>query len=80
MAKRKDCRHVRSFCRKNSITDKEINIERTEEALSTGANVIAAACPFCLTMLTDGTKIKEKEEDVEVKDIAELIAEAEDII
>ena len=60
--------------------DKEINIERTEEALSTGANVIAAACPFCLTMLTDGIKLKEKEEQVEVKDIAELIAEAEDLI
>jgi Fe-S oxidoreductase len=60
--------------------DKEINIERTEEAISTGANIIAAACPFCLTMLTDGVKIKEKEDQVEVKDIAELIAEADDII
>jgi Fe-S oxidoreductase len=59
--------------------EKEINIERTEEALSTGANVIAAACPFCITMLTDGVKIKEKEEEVEIKDIAELIAEAEDL-
>ena len=60
--------------------NKEINIERAEEALSTGADIIAAACPFCLTMLTDGIKIKEKEDQVEVKDIAELIAEAEDII
>ena len=60
--------------------DKEINIDRTEEALGTGANMIAAACPFCLTMLTDGIKLKEKEESVEVKDIAELIAEAEDIL
>ena len=60
--------------------DKDINIERTEEALSTGANLIAAACPFCLTMMMDGVKIKGKEEQVEVQDIAELIAEAEDLI
>jgi len=55
--------------------DKEINIERTEEALATGAKVIASACPFCMTMLTDGVKNKEKEEEVKVKDLAELIAE-----
>ncbi|HPZ88783.1 MAG TPA: (Fe-S)-binding protein [Flavihumibacter sp.] len=51
-----------------------INIERTEEALATGAPVIAAACPFCNTMLTDGVKSKEKESEVSVLDIAELIA------
>ena len=56
---------------------KEINIERTEEALETGANIIAAACPFCMTMMTDGVKSKEKEEDVKVLDLAELIAKAE---
>lgn len=56
--------------------DKEINIERTEEALATGANVIASACPFCMTMLSDGVKNKEKEEEVKVKDLAELISEA----
>ena len=56
--------------------DKEINIERTEEALATGANVIASACPFCLTMLSDGVKNQEREEDVKVKDLAELVAEA----
>lgn len=56
--------------------DKEINIERTEEALDTGAKVIASACPFCMTMLSDGVKNKEKEADVEVKDIAELIEES----
>ncbi len=56
--------------------DKEINIERTEEALATGANVIASACPFCMTMLSDGVKNKEKEADVKVKDLAELIAES----
>jgi Fe-S oxidoreductase len=57
--------------------DKEVNVERTEEALGTGANIIAAACPFCMTMLSDGIKNKEKENDVKVLDIAELIARAE---
>lgn len=55
---------------------KEVNIERTEEALGTGAEVIASACPFCMTMLSDGVKSKEKEE-VKVLDIAELIAKLE---
>lgn len=50
-----------------------INIERTDEALDTGASVIAAACPFCNTMLTDGVKNREKEEQVQVLDIAELV-------
>ncbi len=56
---------------------KEINIERTEEALNTGAGTIAVACPFCMTMMTDGVKTKEKETSVNVRDLAELIAEAE---
>lgn len=56
---------------------KEINIERAEEALQTGAGTIAVACPFCMTMLTDGVKAKEKEVEVRVKDLAELIAEAQ---
>ncbi|MFT4736188.1 MAG: heterodisulfide reductase subunit D [Cyclobacteriaceae bacterium] len=56
---------------------KEINIERTEEALQTGADTIAVGCPFCLTMMSDGIKNKEKEGEVKVKDLAELIAEAE---
>lgn len=51
-----------------------VNWERTNEAIDTGANVIAAACPFCNTMLTDGIKVKEKEESIEVLDIAEMIA------
>src|SRR4028118_2327017 len=55
---------------------KEVNIERTEEALATGASVIASACPFCMTMLSDGIKNKEKETQVKVYDIAELIAKA----
>ena len=52
---------------------KEINVERAEEALQTGASVIASACPFCMTMLGDGVKHFEKEETVKVFDIAELI-------
>ena len=51
-----------------------INLERTKEALATGASVIAAACPFCNTMMTDGVKSNEKEADVQVLDIAELVA------
>jgi Fe-S oxidoreductase len=50
-----------------------VNINRTNEAIATGANIIAAACPFCNTMLTDGVKVNEKEDDVRVLDIAELI-------
>ncbi len=54
--------------------NQEINIERTEEALDTGAEVIAAGCPFCMTMMGDGVKNKEKEGSVKVLDLAELIA------
>lgn len=50
-----------------------INLERSGEALNTGASIIATACPFCNTMLTDGVKNAEKEEEVKVLDIAELI-------
>lgn len=53
-----------------------INIERSNEALATGSQVIAAACPFCNTMLTDGVKLAEKENEVQVLDIAELIAQS----
>jgi len=55
--------------------NKDINIERTEEALATGASIIASACPFCMTMMSDGVKNKNKEEEVTVKDIAELLSE-----
>lgn len=58
---------------------KEINVERTEDALETGSEVVAAGCPFCNTMMTDGVKHFEKEQSVQVKDIAELIAEAADL-
>jgi len=53
-----------------------INIDRTNEAIDTNATIIASACPFCNTMLTDGVKLAEKEENVQVMDIAELIAQS----
>jgi heterodisulfide reductase subunit D len=56
--------------------DTRINLERTNEALATGANIIAAACPFCNTMMTDGVKNSNKEDEVKVMDIAELVAAA----
>ena len=58
---------------------KEINIERTEQALETKPDIIAAGCPFCNTMMTDGVKNKEKERSIAVMDIAELIQQAEDL-
>jgi Fe-S oxidoreductase len=59
--------------------NKEINIERTEQALETKPDIIAAGCPFCNTMMTDGVKNKEKEGSIAVMDIAELIQQAEDL-
>lgn len=59
--------------------NKDINIERTEEALSLSPNIIATGCPFCNTMITDGIKHFEKEQEIQVKDIAELIADAKDL-
>lgn len=56
--------------------NKRINIERTDEALGLQPAVIASACPFCNTMLTDGVKNREKEAEVKVLDIAEIIAES----
>lgn len=58
---------------------KEINIERTEDALETAAEIIATGCPFCNTMMTDGIKNVEKEDAIKVLDIAELIANAADL-
>jgi len=52
-----------------------VNVARTEQALETGADTIAVGCPFCMTMITDGTKALDKEEDVAVLDIAELVAQ-----
>ncbi len=59
--------------------NKDINVERTEQALETKPEIIAAGCPFCNTMMTDGVKNKEKEASVKVMDIAELIATTEDL-
>jgi Fe-S oxidoreductase len=59
--------------------DKEVNIERTEQAMETQPDIIAAACPFCNTMMTDGVKNKEKEASIAVMDIAELLASAQDL-
>ena len=59
--------------------DKDINVERTEEALETQPSIIAAGCPFCNTMMTDGVKAKEKEDSIQVMDVAEMIANAADL-
>ncbi len=59
--------------------NKEIFVERTEDALEVQPNIIATGCPFCNTMMTDGVKNKEKESEIKVLDIAELIATANDL-
>ena len=59
--------------------DMDINVLRTEDALETQPNIIATGCPYCNTMMTDGVKFKEKEAEVKVLDIAELIANAQDL-
>ncbi len=59
--------------------DKEINVLRTEDALETKPSVIATGCPYCNTMITDGVKFKEKEAEVTVLDVAELIVNAQDL-
>ena len=59
--------------------NKDVNVERTEEALEAKADIIATGCPFCMTMMTDGVKSKDKETQVMVKDLAELIAESQDL-
>ncbi len=59
--------------------NKDINVERTEDALETNPEIIAAGCPFCNTMLTDGIKFKEKEGQIKVLDVAEILAQAQDL-
>lgn len=59
--------------------NKEINIERTEEILSISPQYVATGCPFCNTMLTDGIKYKNKEQQIKVLDLAELVAQAQDL-
>jgi Fe-S oxidoreductase len=53
-----------------------VNVKRTLQLLETGATTIASGCPFCMTMLTDGLKAHEKEESVQPRDVAELLAES----
>ena len=59
--------------------DKRINIERAEEVISTGAKIVAANCPFCITMLQDGMKAKDKQDDIMVHDLSELIVQAKNL-
>lgn len=56
--------------------NKDINVERVEDVIESGASIVAAACPFCMTMLRDGVKVKEKEKEIQVLDIAEITAKA----
>lgn len=55
---------------------KDINIERIEDALETGASAVAVGCPFCMVMMSDGVKNKEKEHEVKIYDLAELLLDA----
>ncbi len=59
--------------------EKEVNIHRTEEAMEVNPDVVAAGCPFCNTMMTDGVKNKEKSADIQVLDVVELLANAKDL-
>ena len=59
--------------------NKDVNIERSEEALALSPSVIAVGCPFCMTMMTDGVKNFNKEDEVKVLDVAELIAQANEL-
>jgi Fe-S oxidoreductase len=55
---------------------KRINMERTEEALGTGADVVSTACPYCMIMLDDAVKAHQKEDDVRVLDLSQLVEES----
>lgn len=59
--------------------DKDINELRTEDALATNPDIIATGCPYCMTMMSDGVKVKEKENEIKVLDVAELIANAQNL-
>lgn len=61
------------FFKEDEPGDKRINVERIEEAMDTDAGIIATNCPFCITMLTDGVKAKDKQDEIIVLDIAELM-------
>ena len=57
---------------------KRINLERTDEALGTGAGVVSTACPFCLIMLDDAVRERQREEEVSVLDISQILERAMD--
>jgi heterodisulfide reductase subunit D len=59
--------------------NKEVNLERADDMLETKTNIVAAACPFCMTMLRDGIKHHNKEQEIQVLDVAELVANAMDL-
>ncbi len=58
---------------------KEINLERTEDIIDTKASIVASSCPFCMTMLSDGIKVKEKEAEIQVLDVAEITVKANNL-
>jgi Fe-S oxidoreductase len=53
-----------------------VSVKRTKQLLATGADTLASACPFCMTMLTDGLKAESKDEEVKTLDVVELLAQA----
>ena len=57
----------------------EVNVERTKDIVETGADIVAVGCPYCSTMLTDGIKLADKEETIKIYDLAELIADANNL-
>lgn len=59
---------------------KEVNMERTDDILEVKPNIVAVGCPFCMTMLRDGVKLNEKENEIQVLDVAEMIAQANDLV
>ena len=59
--------------------NKDINVERTQEAIQTKASIVATGCPFCNTMMTDGVKHQEQEQQVQVMDVAQMIADASEL-
>jgi len=67
------------MCKEPEPGDKDVNVARTEQAMETQAEIIATGCPFCMVMMTDGVKAKNTEESLQVMDIAEMIASAEDL-
>lgn len=59
--------------------DREVNMERTDDVIEVKPDIVAAGCPFCNTMLTDGVKFNHKQDEIKVLDVAELIANAQDL-